>query len=542
MRSAFSISSQFLYFLSVVLILLLFTDCAKKGTPSGGPRDTIPPVMLRSSPENYSTHLKGSEIEIRFDEYIKLKDLQTELVISPPLKNNPFITPLNTSKVLKIKINDTLAPNTTYVFNFGNSITDNNEGNVYKDFKYVFSTGDYIDSLKLKGRIKDAEKAVPEFPVTVMLYEINEKYTDSIIFSEKPRYVTGTKDTTGIFEFTNLKAGRYRIAALREKTRNYLYNPKEDKIGFLQEEVRVPTDTTLTISLFKEALEYKAGKGSLVAKHHVIFGYTGAEDSIQIRMLNDKPVDFSEVFFKDEQKDTIHYWYKPMVNADTLVFSMKHKERVDTVKVRFKELYRDSLNISMMHSGTLKLKDTVKFRVSVPIASTDSSKVSVMTSDSVLVKNRFYINTKMNVAEIYFDKKEEKEYKLLLEPGAITDFFGRENDSLQVGIRTRSFSDYGSLRLTLENVNQEKMPIIVQLVDDKYAVVAEDYLTELREVYFDELLPNKYLLRIILDSNKNRRWDSGNYLKGLLPEKVIYYPRKLDVRANWSLNEKFRLK
>src|SRR5690606_41319676 len=97
---------------------------AVKGRPAGGPRDTIPPVMLRSSPENYSTHLKGAEIEIRFDEYIKLKDLQTELVISPPLKNNPFIPPLNTSKVLKIKINDTLAPNTTYVFNFGNSITE----------------------------------------------------------------------------------------------------------------------------------------------------------------------------------------------------------------------------------------------------------------------------------------------------------------------------------------------------------------------------------------------------------------------------------
>ena len=109
--------------------MLSFVDCAKKGTPSGGPRDSIPPVIVRSSPENYSINFTGDEIEIRFDEYIKLKDINKELIISPPMKYAPIITPLSTSKRLKIKLLDTLKPNTTYSFNFGKSIVDNNEGN-----------------------------------------------------------------------------------------------------------------------------------------------------------------------------------------------------------------------------------------------------------------------------------------------------------------------------------------------------------------------------------------------------------------------------
>ena len=123
---------RLLYIPIAFLFMLSFVDCAKKGTPSGGPRDTIPPVIVRSSPENYSTNFTGDEIEIRFDEYIKLKDLTKELIISPPMKYTPIITPLSTSKTLKIKLIDTLKPNTTYSFNFGKSIVDNNEGNQFE--------------------------------------------------------------------------------------------------------------------------------------------------------------------------------------------------------------------------------------------------------------------------------------------------------------------------------------------------------------------------------------------------------------------------
>ena len=142
------------------LLLLLFlslfiTNCAKRGRPTGGKKDSIPPLLVSAEPDHKSINFKAKKVRIDFDEYVKLKDINKQLVISPPLKNAPIITPVGTaSKFLNIKILDTLRENTTYTFNFGNSIVDNNEENKLEHFKYVVSTGTYIDSLKFKELLK----------------------------------------------------------------------------------------------------------------------------------------------------------------------------------------------------------------------------------------------------------------------------------------------------------------------------------------------------------------------------------------------------
>ncbi|HLV93386.1 MAG TPA: Ig-like domain-containing protein [Aequorivita sp.] len=531
---------RLLYIPILLLFLLSFTDCAKKGTPSGGPRDTIPPVILRSNPENYNTLFTGDEIEIRFDEYIKLKDIGKELIISPPMKYAPIITPLSTSKTLKIKLVDTLKPNTTYVFNFGNSIVDNNEGNVLEYFKYVFSTGDYIDSLKLSGRVRDAELVTAEFPTTVMLYEMNEAYTDSLVYSEKPMYITVTKDSTGIFEFTNLKEGEYKLLAVKEKNNTYTFQPKDDKIGFITSTVSIPSDSTYSLTLFKETPEYKLARPNYIGKDHIVFGYEGEVDSLNIRLLSEAPKDFESISYKDQIKDSIHYWFKPSIETDTLLFEVAKGNRIDTAKVRLRELYRDSLTLSLLSSGTVKLKDTLKVGAKTPLVLANSEKVEVMALDSTFVDAEIRLNRKFNQAEVYFPKAENGNYRVILLPGALTDFYGKENDSMRFNVRTRSNSDYGSMLLNVENIN--RFPVIVQLVNENYKVIAEDYLTTNRPVNFDEIMPNKYYLRIIYDDNKNGKWDTGNYLKRIEPEKVIYYPSMIDVRANWSLNEIFKLK
>ncbi|MCB0468449.1 MAG: Ig-like domain-containing protein, partial [Aequorivita sp.] len=313
---------RLLYIPIAFLFILSFVDCAKKGTPSGGPRDTIPPIIVRSSPENYSTNFTGDEIEIRFDEYIKLKDLTKELIISPPMKYTPIITPLNTSKTLKIKLIDTLKPNTTYSFNFGKSIVDNNEGNQFEYFKYIFSTGSYIDSLKLSGKVKDAQLIAPEIPTTVMLYEAGETFNDSLVFTEKPTYITVTKDSTGTFELTNLKEGNYLLLALKEKNNDYTFQPKNDKIGFVKQLITLPTDSSYTLTLFKEISDYKLARPSQVGKNHIVFGYEGRADSLDIELLSEKPEDYISTVFKDEKTDTLHYWFKPAVETDSLIFKV----------------------------------------------------------------------------------------------------------------------------------------------------------------------------------------------------------------------------
>jgi len=520
-------------------MLLSFTDCAKKGMPAGGPRDTIPPMILRSAPENFSTHFSNKEIEIRFDEYIKLNNVNQELIISPPMTHGPIITPLSASKTLRIRIEDTLKPNTTYLFNFGNSIEDNNEGNVLEHFKYVFSTGSYVDSLTLSGRVRDAELTKPKPGATVMLYEMNESYTDSIIYQEKPMYITTTRDTTGVFQFTNLKEGAYLLVAIEEKNRRYIFNPREDKIGFIAEPITIPTDSSFVLTLFKEAREYKLSRPSLIGKNHIVFGYEGDGGNMQIEPISETPSDFKYATYKDQAKDSIHYWYKPIFEADSLLFAVKNKGQVDTAHVRMRELYLDSLSFSPVNPGRLKLKDTFKIRANRPIVSVNSEKITVMSSDSIPIDGEIRLNQKDNQAEIWFEKKENETYKGLLLPGAMTDFFGKENDSINFTLKTRSESDYGTLTLNLENI--DRFPIIVQLVDDNYKVEAEAYLEELQVVYFDEILPKRYFLRIIFDDNENRKWDSGSFLDRRDPERILYYPTKIDVRANWSLNETFRL-
>ncbi|MDN3722844.1 Ig-like domain-containing protein [Aequorivita sp. SDUM287046] len=531
---------RLLYLPIAFLFILSFVDCAKKGTPSGGPRDTIPPIIVKSNPENYNTNFNGSEIEIRFDEYIKLKDLSKELIISPPMEYTPIITPLSTSKTLKIKILDTLKPNTTYSFNFGRSIVDNNEGNQFDYYKYIFSTGSYIDSLKLSGRAKDAQLIFPEIPTTVMLYETGETYSDSLIYFQKPTYVTVTTDTTGVFEFANLKGGQYMLVALKEKNNDYTFQPQNDKIGFIEKPITIPTDSFYSLTLFKETSDYKVARPNQIGQNHIIFGYEGQVDSLNVQLLSASPQDFISTFYKDEKKDTIHYWYKPSIEADSLNFMVANGARLDTVTVRMRELYKDSLNISAVKTGVLKLRDTFKLRVNTPITIVDAEKFQVITKDSTLVDATVQINKKYNLAEVFFPKTEEQTYSIQLLPGAITDFFERNNDTLQYSVNTRLASDYGTLNLTLNNAN--RFPIIVQIIDSKYNVVAEEYLTQSKNVFFDELSPDKYFLRIVYDDNGNKQWDTGSFLNRMAPERIIYYPKQIEVRANWSLNETFTLK
>jgi len=277
-----------------------------------------------------------------------------------------------------------------------------------------------------------------------------------------------------------------------------------------------------------------------VGRNHIDFGYEGQVDNLDIEVLSEVPADYSFEQFKDETKDSIHYWFKPAIMTDTLIFKVSHASHIDTAAVRMRELFADSLIISPTKTTAMKLKDTMKLSASVPLVSFDPEKLQIMAKDSSLVEGTIHLDKTYNLAEISFPKTESQSYKIQLFPGALTDFFGRENDTIRLSASTKASADYGTLDLSLVNV--ARFPIIVQLVDSKFNVIAEDYLTDDRKVYFDEVSPAKYYLRIIYDDNKNGRWDPGNFLERLQPEKVVYYPSLIDVRANWSLIETFVLK
>ena len=298
--------------------LVIVVSCAKKGSITGGPKDETPPVFIKAMPPNFSTNFDKNEIRIYFDEYVKLKDPQKQIIVSPPMDPKPTITPLGgASKYIKIKFIDTLLENTTYSINFGESVVDNNEENPNSFFRYVFSTGDSLDSLSIKGTVGDAIQKKADSYITVALYEIDENYSDSLVYKTVPRYITNTLDSLA-FSLHNLKEGKFKLIALKDIANNYIYEPKQDKIGFYEEIISLPEDTAkvFNLNVFKEILDFKALNPKQVSKNKFIFPYEGEVDSMKIKLLSKAPDTFETRIFPDKDKDTLHYWFRPFFEAD----------------------------------------------------------------------------------------------------------------------------------------------------------------------------------------------------------------------------------
>ena len=531
---------RFLYLIYGFVIILLLDSCARQGRPTGGEKDLDAPILISADPEHESTNFNTDKIRINFNEYIKLKDLNKQLVISPPMDNQPIITPVGTaSKFVNIKILDTLKENTTYTFNFGNSVEDNNEGNPLEQFKYVFSTGTYIDSLSVSGAVTDAFNKDPDEGVSILLYEVTENYTDSIIYNERPSYVAKSLDSIG-FELTNLKGGKYLMLALSDANNDYKFNPKTDKIGFLPDFITLTTDSiNYTINLFKEELPFKLVRPSEVKKGHIYFGYEGNPKGINIEPLQQQTENFKSKVVFEKELDSISYWFTPK-ELDSIQFKVTHKSFVDTLTVKLRSKEIDSLIVNNESRGTLSLRDTFAISTNIPIQDIDKSKIKIVDKDSVNVNFTTSLDaSKMNL-KLDFEKKYNNRYKFNLMPSAIEDLFGNVNDTLNFQTSTKHPEDYGVINLSLQNV--ESFPIILELLDKDSNLISQVYATENQVFKFINLDPKDYIFRVIYDTNKNGKWDTGDFLKRVKPEKIIYRKEPIEVRANWDLIEDFNLK
>jgi uncharacterized protein (DUF2141 family) len=520
-------------FIFIIVIGSLLFSCANRGRPSGGPKDEIPPQIVKSTPENFSTNFDGKEIKIYFDEYVKIKNLQRQLIISPPMDPAPEVTPLGTaSKYITLKINDTLQENTTYAFNFGNSITDNNEENPYSYYKFVFSTGGYIDSLSITGQIKDATLRKPEDFVSVRLYEIDSTFNDSIVYNKLPQYVTNTLDSTTTFNLENLKAGKYMLLAIKDANEDNKFQQNTDKIGFYKEFITIPTDYSFTLKLFKEENDFNIVRPRLISGEKIAFGYEGDFRNTEISITSKTPNNYEYTITKDPKTDSLNYWYKPRFkDTDSLLFQVKNKNYLADFTVQISEQKRDSLIMESSPRGNLNFNDTFKVTANIPLAKFDKSKFNILDKDSIAVNYTTSLDTLQNSYNFHFDKTESNTYYIQALPEAFTDFFNNKNDTLNYRLATKTFADYGNVRVTLYNA---KYPIIAQLTDKNGEVEAEVYSTKPEPLDFKNLNPATYYLRVIFDENENEKYDSGNYLKKLYPERISHFDEAIEVRANWD--------
>jgi uncharacterized protein (DUF2141 family) len=527
-------------FLSVLLIFI--TNCARTGRPEGGPKDEKAPLFVTSIPPYETVKFNKKEIKINFNEYIVLKDLNSQLVVSPPMKNPPLISPQGSpSEYIKIEILDTLQPNTTYIFNFGNAVQDNNEGNKLENFKYVFSTGTYIDSLKTSGSIKDAKLVEAPKNINILLYRLDSTFNDSIIYKKKPNYITSTLDTT-VFKFTNLRKGDYLMLALQESINDYIFNPVTEKIGFSIDTIQFPRDSInkKPIILFKEEQPYQFKRAKEISKGKIEFGFEGDAKNMQIKVLSKVPDDFKSVSKFEIDKDTLNFWFTPF-EADSLNFAVSNNNFIDTLTVRLRKNKIDSLIINSSISNILNFRDTLFLNSNNPITKIDTSKISLFDKDTIAVKYTTLPSEKENTIGIIFDKEPKQKYSFTAFPDAFNDLFLNKNDTLKYRFITKEFEDYGRITMNVSNVNSKNLIIELLTGTKKNLVVQRNFLNTSESIVFNLLEPKKYTIRIIIDENKNNKWDTGNYLKRQLPEIILYHKEinNADLRANFFLEENF---
>lgn len=537
-----SMFRKFLSYIFIFFIVFASYQCARKGTPTGGPKDETPPTLIRAEPDNMTTNFKSAKIRLYFDELVKLQDVQEQLIVSPPLKYPPLLSPQGgANKFVEITIKDTLLENTTYTLNFGQSIVDNNEGNPNSFLTYVFSTGDYIDSLELAGVVKDAFNKEADDFISVMLYKIDSSYTDSTLYQKPPNYITNTLDSTVIFRLKNLKEGKYALFAIKDEAKDNIFNQKTDKIGFTKDTINLPTDSIYLLTLFKEIPDYGAAVPSMAAKNKISFGYYGEGQDLRIDLISAIPDTVRTTVLKEFDKDTLNFWFTPF-EMDSLVFTITNDalKVIDTFTVKKRKIGVDSLRLTPNKKGNLDFGESFSIAVNTPIMVLDTSKIKMISKDSTAVAYSTKLDSMANKVDFDFIAEPNENYKIELLPGAIQDFFEETNDTINYNLNTKSLADFGNLSLNVNGTNIN-YPLIVQLTNEKGQTEREIYATGPQVFEFNNIDPGNYLVRIIFDENENKQWDTGNYLKNIQPEKVSYYPGPIEMRANWEKIETFNL-
>ena len=532
MKNIFKINSR------AALFILLIAGCAQPGVPSGGPIDKSPPEVVKSIPINESVNFIGSSVQVTFDEYVQLNDINNQLIISPPLTQKPEIS--LKKKTLKIEFKEALLENTTYSINFGEGVKDYNAGNILRNYIMAFSTGPELDSLYVSGKITDAFTSEGKENVKVMLYNTLE---DSLPRTVKPYFFSQT-DTEGNYNIKYLPEGAYKLFALEELDGDFLYNNMDENIGFLDTCLLLSLSDTIApvvnISMFNEELDY---------------GYISSvkTDSTGVFKIAFSSPQRDVLAFHKTETDSINIVSKLNGGKDTLfcytklgepIYVHRTDKRFLTAEVLIDTLEIMSYDLAEVYALNKSTKITSKigrqvlpdqkliFESSLPIKALDSSKIKFIYSDSLAV-----LSYQLSVLdEFHFMVKTKvlpkKAYRLEFFPGGISSIFQLiESDSTVFKWNVLEEKDLGEIimKLNLNSSNQ-----LVQLTNRKGEIL-HAVTTQVGEtISFKNLKPASLYMKLIEDENQDKCWTTGNYDLKRQPEKVHQFPQKLEVRANWS--------
>ena len=579
----FCIMKNIIRYIMIMLTAVLLIRCANIVMPSGGPKDEQPPVVTESSPSNNSTNFTGRTVHITFDEFITLENPANNILISPPMKKKPIFR--TNGKTLIIRFEEPLKPETTYSIYFGNAIKDLHEGNVFKNYAFVFSTGDKIDTLSLKGKVISASALSPMEGFYVGLYtDDNDTISiDSLPYYLKPNYIT-TTNKDGQFSFSGLADQDYLIFALKDNNFNQIYDQPSEEIAFYPDMVKpyyidnqivIDTLANDTISdtiaqqdlmsnivkadypiyelhsFVQEDSVQKIFKKELVENGLLRFVFRYPASNVSITAMEELPDTFNIIKVYSTRQDTVLWYYTPNKDSlwicindgvkicDTTHYSLKPRESFTKRKKKKVEVQAKPLNVkNNIRNGQLKPDQQL-------ILTFDEPVVRVGNTDSVVFidkQDTLYNSLKFEKFDEYGLKyvinnnfTVDNNYQIIIPDSVFYGIRGATNTMMRLNFSVAEDSQFGNIYITVE-VPENVPQVIIELTNEKDKIIGKQIITKTQEIAFEYLDPDKYKLKATLDLDANGVWSPGNLNKWLQPEKIVFYNGILEVRANWDID------
>lgn len=583
---------RFYWYILVVIVAFIANQCANSITaPSGGPKDETPPVVLETLPENGRPNFKGNKFSIRFNEYISLQNVQQSALISPPMKEQPDFKVKG--KTVQVKFNEELKPNTTYSVYFGDAITDITENNPISNYTYIFSTGDYVDSLSLFGSVNDAFTLLPVEGAFVMLYkDINDTIVfDSLPYYVVPYYVSKT-DTAGHFQFTGLSDEEFMVFSLLDQNSNMIFDQPGEQIAFLDSLVRpgyiekpkidtitadsiyeiavvadslllndsIVPDSTLLKQILQNSVDLymflspdtiqRLLKAEVVTKNEIRFSFSQPALDVMFEKLRYPLEDSLIVTTYSDNYDTITWFLNnpPFDSLELLItqyddtlstayLKIDPKKQSARSRKKDEEVKEYLLWKTNINSNVLNPEDKFIIEFAQPFVRFNNIDSSLLVNgvDSTWNPKFNFTDSLLTSIEIPIEMMEDTKYRLFFPDSAFSSWNNIHTEKINVKFRTLPISDYGIFILNLHPEIYQNY--IVQMMDDKENILFENLFNNDTTITYDNLLPAQYLYKIIFDDNGNGKWDPGNFGLRIQPEKVIYYQKEVKIRANWDVEE-----
>lgn len=526
----------FLIFIFGFYQFFLVEGCASQKTIQGGPRDSIPPTVLKMTPPNFTTNFNSKTILIEFNEYFKLNDQFREFSVSPDMERLPQLK--IKKRALEVSFQDTLEKNTTYTLNFGKSIADINENNVLKNFTYVFSTGPKLDSLTISGKVVDALTAEPILDALAFIVPIDR---DTIIGKTKPSIYTMT-DSSGNFTLKNLRENTYKVYALREKTGDKIYQQVSDEIGFLKDSIVLSGNIEgLNIKVFKEnPQEFRVNDRKIGPDGTILISWNQKLSKPNVVITEPLNLDAGKQFQFSKTNDSVRVWLKDMSFDSTKVAIMEAGKVLQTVKLTRgkKDTYQANLMATdNLESGKLNPNKPLRLTFPGPVTAIDPSKIQLL-EDSVAVTNFQLVKDTADFLSYAFQFPWDRgtDYELKFNPGAVAGLFNAKNKEFTKAFELASADDYGTLQVKI-TVPEPNKHYLLQVTNEQKQVISEHPVQRDTTLNFRNYRAGKYFLRVVYDTNGNGIWDTGRVSTSLQPEQIYNEPKELSIRANWERKE-----